>query len=98
PNTYALSLHDALPIWPAGRVNEKVCALGFARSARDLDRRGLLVAGSGVVQRRPATDTDRQDPGGRPDEELHPRRDQPAARSQVQDRKSTRLNSSHQII
>src|SRR5207253_10644445 len=78
-----LSLHDALPIWDRGGAR-----VGAHRAGREACRR--------AVARRVGSHDQR--PGrARADQEAFARRD-PARHIHHQDRKSTRLNSSHVAI
>src|SRR5207248_9289212 len=85
---YSLSLHDALPIWrlPVVPAVGAVAAGGPDRDARapahDRARDDLRAAGSGG-DRLPGTRTGQSER---------------ADARQAQDRKSTRLNSSHRTI
>src|SRR5205814_8924251 len=79
PLTYPLSLHDALPISPR------------SRRGADLPRRS-----PGLPWPRSASPRGRQDPPApRPLRQGCPTRTAPIPNGEAEDRKSTRLNSSH---
>src|SRR5207302_9737012 len=91
PDTYTLSLHDALPILehrlpddaeePAHRPQLGKAVVGHQPRHRELSRRRGVVAGGGVDPRRAEVGRHQSRPGAR--------------RDWWRDRKSTRLNSSH---
>src|SRR5258708_30659530 len=89
PEISPLSLHDALPI-SAGRP---------VQAADELQQRGLAVAGGPLDGEQVAVRDDEVDPGQGLDGLLPaPVGDRRGPDRGRRDRKSTRLNSSHQII
>src|SRR5207247_8941849 len=89
PVTYALSLHDALPIW--GILPDRARRCGGQRS----EHHGERIAVSSDLRRRSLQRCELPGTDGDP---LSPAEAGRSIRFVRQDRKSTRLNSSHEWI